>query len=240
MSPPAPFPRLAEPPPTASAPRHAESAGRHFLSNAWWVGVILAASVGTGHVLARHSSGLLHDRMLPWILSRCLGLAAYVVLCALVALGIWFRHPWRVHRRTPGPQALLRAHVALAASTVVLLAGHVAAVALDSFARVGWTGVFVPWHSEYRPTAVALGSMAMYGIILVAGTAALAGSIARHVWLPIHSTSAVLFGLCLAHGLLSGSDSHVLWGMYAITGLVVALLQVSRMMARPVQLAEAW
>ncbi len=179
MSPPTAHPRWAEPAPPPSVQQQAESVGHQLLSNTVWVGVVLAVSVGAGYVLAQHSPGLLHDRMLPWILSRCLGLAAYVALCALVALGIWFRHPWRVHRRTPGPQALLRAHVALAGSTVVLLAGHVAAVALDSFAHVGWTGAFVPWHSQYRPTAVALGSMAMYGIIVVAGTAALAGSIAR-------------------------------------------------------------
>jgi len=79
----------------------------------------------------------------------------------------------------------------------------------------------------------------MYGIVLVAGTAALAGSIARRVWLPIHSLSATIFGLCLAHGLLAGSDSHVLWWMYAVTGAAVVALQVTRMLARPVALVEA-
>jgi len=201
---------------------------------------VLGLSVGAGYVLAVHGgSALLHDRMLPWILSRCLGLGAYVALFALVVVGIWFRHPWRVVRRTPGPEALLRAHAAFAAATVVLLVGHIAAVCLDSYAGVGWAGTFVPWHSHYRPTAVAVGSLAMYGIVLVAGTAALAGSIARRVWLPIHSISAAVFGLCLAHGLLAGSDSHVLWGMYAVTGAAVAVLQVSRVLARPPALADA-
>ena len=110
---------------------------------------------------------------------------------------------------------------------------------LDSYAGVGWAGAFVPWHSHYRPTAVAVGSLALYGIVLVAGTAALAGSIARRVWLPIHSVSAVVFGLCLAHGLLAGSDSRVLWGMYAATGAVVRALQVTRVLARPPALVDA-
>jgi len=209
-------------------------------ANAVWAGCVLALSVGAGYALAVHGgSALLHDRMLPWILSRCLGLGAYIALFALVAVGIWFRHPWRVVRRTPGPEALLRAHAALAAATVVLLAGHIVAVCLDSYAGVGWAGAFVPWHSHYRPTAVAVGSLALYGIVLVAGTAALAGSIARRVWLPIHSISAVVFGLCLAHGLLAGSDSRVLWGMYAATGAVVLALQVTRMLARPPALVDA-
>ncbi len=223
-----------------SPPSRPRRPARERVANAGWACGLLAASVGAGYAMAEHGgSGVLHDRMLPWILSRCLGLAAYLSLSALVAVGIWFRHPWRVVRRTPGPEALLRAHAALAAATVALLVGHIVAVALDSFAGVGWTGAFVPWHSQYRPTAVAVGSIAMYGIVLVAGTAALAGSIARRIWLPIHSLSSAIFGLCLAHGLLAGSDSHVLWAMYAITGLLVVSLQTSRLLARPVPLADA-
>jgi len=241
---------MAPPPPAPPGGRADRGPARHArgprrgsrdrLANMGWACVVLAVSIGAGYVMARHGgSGLLHDKMLPWILSRCLGLGAYVSLSTLVVVGIWFRHPWRVVRRTPGPEALLRAHAALAATTVLLLAGHIVAVCLDHYAGVGWIGTFVPWHSNYRPTAVAVGSIAMYGIVLVAGTAALAGSIARRVWLPIHSLSAILFGLCLAHGLLAGSDSHVLWWMYAVTGATVVVLQVTRMLARPVALVDA-
>ena len=201
--------------------------------------VVLAASLGAGWMLALHSESVTHDRMLPWIMARCLGLAAYVTLSALVVIGIWFRHPWRVNWRAPKPESLLRAHAALAAGTLVLLIGHILATVLDRYAGVGWSGAFTPWHSAYRPTGVAFGTIALYGIVLVAGTAALAGSIARKIWLPIHSMSAVLFGLCLAHGLLAGSDTKTLWWMYAGTGLLVAALQVSRALARRVMSSEA-
>ena len=201
---------------------------------------VLTVATGTGYLVALHSGGVLHDRMLPWILGRSLGLAAYVSLSALVALGIWFRHPWQVGRRTPGPEALLRAHVALAAGTIGLLIGHICALALDHYAGVGWIGVFVPWHAQYRPTAVALGSLAFYGVVLVVLTAALAGSVARRIWLPVHAIAVPLFFLCLVHGLLAGSDTHVMWWLYAATGALVAALQVSRFLAHrplPVEVA---
>ena len=201
---------------------------------------MLGISVGTGYVLSRGSSGLLHNRMLPWILGRSLGIATYVALSALVVLGTWFRHPWRVARRTPSPETLLRAHVTLAACTIALLLGHVTALALDRYSGVGWTGVLVPWHAQYRPTGVALGSIALYGIVLVAVSAALAGSIARRLWLPVHSVSSAVFAVSLAHGLLAGSDSHVLCWMYVVTGVLVAALQVSRLLARRVMPQEAW
>ncbi len=202
--------------------------------------IVLVAAVVIGYLVAAHSQGLLHNKMLPWILSRSLGLASYVCLSALVLVGIWYRHPWRTPRRAPGPQTLLRAHACLAAGTVMLLAGHVVAIALDHYAGVGWGGVFVPWHAVYRPTATALGTVAMYGILLVATTAALAGSIGRRVWLPIHAFSAALFALCLAHGLLAGSDSNGLGALYVVTGGLVLTLQGTKLTARPVELAETW
>ena len=212
---------------------------RNRLADVGWAGGVFAGFVCAGYLLADHGgTALLQDRMLPWILTRCLGIGAYLSLSALVAVGIWFRHPWRVSRRVPGPEALLRTHVALATATAVLLVGHIVAVCLDSFAGVGWTGAFVPWASSYRPTAVGVGTIALYGIVLVAGTAALAGSVARRIWLPIHSFSAVVFGLCAAHGLLAGSDSRDLWWMYAASAALVVALQVTRIFGRSAVLAE--
>jgi hypothetical protein len=231
--------RVAPTPAPTPAPEEKEPTLGDRFRNLGSILAVLGASLSAGWVLALHSEGVTHDRMLPWIMARCLGLAAYVTLSALVALGIWFRHPRRVAWRAPRPESILRAHAALAAATLVLLAGHILATVLDRYAGVGWAGAFTPWHSAYRPTGVALGTIALYGMILVAGTTALAGSLARRIWLPIHSMSTILFGLCLAHGLLTGSDSHTLWWMYAGTGILVALLQVLRTMARRAITAEA-
>ncbi len=198
--------------------------------------VVAVMSVTTviAYQVTLRNGALVHNRMLPWILGRSLGVASYLTLAALVVLGIWLRHPWRNRLWSPRPEALLRAHVVLAACTVVLLAGHLVSIALDHYAGVGWTGTFVPWHSHYRPTAVALGTIGLYGIVLVGATAALAGSLAKRVWFPIHSLSALVFCLCLAHGAMAGSDSHTLRWLYVITGGVVGTVQITRWVARHV------
>ena len=90
-----------------------------------------------------------------------------------------------------------------------------------------------------RPTAIALGTLALYGMVLVARTAALAGSLAGRSGCRSIRSRRLLFGLSVAHGLLSGSDTPVLWAMYVVTGMAVATLQVTRMVAPPV-MAEAW
>ena len=194
--------------------------------------VTVAVSTALAYRVTLRSGALIHNRMLPWILGRSLGLASYLTLTALVVLGLWLRHPWRQRVWSFRPETLLRSHVVLAAGTIVLLAGHLVSIALDHYAGVGWTGSFVPWQAHYRPTAVALGTLGLYAMVLVAGTAALAGSIARRVWFPIHAVSAAVFCLCLAHGALAGSDSHTLRWVYVITGGLVAGVQVTRWLAR--------
>ncbi len=128
----------------------------------------------------------------------------------------------------PRPESILWGHVTLAACTVALLAGHLTALALDRYAGVGWTGVFVPWGAQFKPTGVAIGTLALYLVLLVVGTAALAGSIGRAVWFPVHSVSVVVFCMCLVHGVLAGSDSVALRWLYVASGSVVLLLQFTR------------
>ena len=167
-------------------------------------------------------------RMLPWVVGRGLGIAAYLSLTALTVMGLWLRHPWAQRWRTPLPATRIRVHAVLAAATLVFVIGHVVAIVLDSFAGVGLRGALVPGGSGYRPFAVALGTVSVYLALLVGGSAALAGRLAGRAWRPIHRVALVVFGLSWAHGLLAGSDTPRLRLMYVATGAVVAALAVSR------------
>jgi len=202
--------------------------GRDVARTAGVLVLVLGGSLLVGQLLGAHGRTLVHDKMLPWILGRSLGLAAYLALAAMVVLGLWLRHPWRSRFRRPSAPGILWAHVTLAAATVTLLVGHLCALALDRYAGVGWTGVFVPWGAHYRPTPTALGTLAAYGLLLVVGTAALAGSIGRRVWFPVHAVSVLVFCTVLAHGVLAGSDAYALRWVYVVTGGVVLVLQVTR------------
>ena len=207
----------------------------------WWRGVGPAAGAGVAaagavlaaHFLTRAEGPILHDRMLPWILGRGLGVAAYLSLTALAALGLWFRHPWRRGTRSVVPAAaLLRAHAALAAATAVLVAGHVTALALDAYAHVGWPGALVPGLSRYRPGAVALGTAALYLSALVGASAALAGRIVGRRWLAVHRLALTTFVLMWLHGVEAGSDVAALRWLYVSSGVLMTVLAVSRATAR--------
>lgn len=211
----------------------ASAAKRNDSVGYWLPLVVLAVAAGLGHVLGLWAAPILHNKMLPWILGRGLGLAAYLTLTALVSVGLWLHHPWRSPSRLFSPVAQLRTHTTLAAATAVLIAGHISALALDRYAGVGWSGAFVPGQSTYRTTAVAVGTIAVYSFVLVGATAALAGSVGRRAWLPVHRLASVVFALVWLHGVLAGSDTPVLRTMYIVTGLAVLGLAATRRLARP-------
>lgn len=193
--------------------------------------VTIVAALVFGYVLARDAMPPTVVRYLPWIAGRSLGLAAYGTLFGLVLVGLWTRHPWRLRRKVLHPETLLRTHVALAAATVVLLIGHVVSLVLDKYAGVGLRGMLVPGGATYRPTAVALGVIAMYLLVLVAGTASLAGRLIGRSWLAIHRIAALVFALAWVHGVLAGTDTPRLKIAYAVSGVFVLALAASRYMA---------
>lgn len=190
--------------------------------------VSLAAGAAIGGQLHRS----LHSSMLPWILGRGLGLAAFVSLSALTISGLWIRHPARVHVRVPSPATWVRIHPMLAAVTIALTVGHLTALAMDRFAFVGWRGALIPGASHWKPTAVGLGTAALYGFILVGVSAGLAGRLGARWWLPIHRLSGLVFIAATLHGITAGSDTSSLRLVYAVTATFCAGLWASGLVLR--------
>jgi predicted ferric reductase len=190
-----------------------------------------AVATAVGFV-TMHLFGALHvGRMLPWVVGRGLGIAGYLSLVVLTSMGLWLRHPWRLRWRRPPVEAQVRLHAALAAVTLVLVVGHVIALAVDSYAGVGWRGAVVPGAATYRPVAVALGTVGMYLGVLIGASAALAGRVAGRAWLPIHRLAALTFGVVWLHGVVAGIDTGRLSALYLGTGGLVIALAVSRRLA---------
>jgi DMSO/TMAO reductase YedYZ heme-binding membrane subunit len=189
---------------------------------------VVVGSVATGYGFATMTRPEAGSRMLPWLAGRSLGLGAIAALTALTAVGIWLKHPSRTTWRFPTPEAALRTHAALAAAAMVLLVGHITAMALDGYAKVGWVGALVPGLSAYRTKAIALGVIAFWLMLAIAGTAALAGRIGGPRWLVVHRLALPLYGLAWLHGVLAGTDTPVLRLAYGFSGLCIVGLAVSR------------
>ena len=177
------------------------------------VGLVVAVSLVAGHELATALVPAIQAKKLSWVLGRGLGIASFLSLSALVAFGT--------------PPSTLAVHASLGAATLTLVAAHLTALALDPWAKIGWLGALVPWVSSYRPTPVALGVIALWGILLVGGTARMAGKLGRKRWLRVHRLAWVVWTSALLHGLTTGSDTMALRYVYAASAAVIVALWVT-------------
>jgi hypothetical protein len=172
------------------------------------------------------------NQQAPWILGRAAGVTSYLLLVALVALGLVLSHPWRTRIARPSSAARIRVHVSLAVFTLAFLVLHVVVLATDSYAGVGLRGALLPMGASFRPLPVTMGLIGAYAGLLAGLTAALAGRMTLRIWWPIHKVAAVSLVLVWAHGVLAGSDTHLLLGLYLVSGALVVLLALSRYAAR--------
>jgi predicted ferric reductase len=196
-----------------------------------WLVTALAALVlplAAGFGFARLFAPTLHSRYFPWITGRALGIAAFISLSALVALGIWMRHPWRFRWPFIHSETRLRLHAALATATVALVAGHLVTLASDHYAGVGWSGAFVPGLSRYRTFAVALGVIALFFMVLLFVSARAAGRRGARHWSAIHRFAILTYILVWFHGVLAGADTSALRGLYISTAVGIGGLALTR------------
>ncbi len=197
------------------------------------VAATVGATFAVGYACAHLVGATVTSQLLPWIVGRGLGVASYLFLVALTVTGLWLRHPLRMRWRRPSAMTLLWVHAGLVAGTLMLIVGHVVALALDHYAGVGWAGALLPGRSGYRPLAVGLGTVGLYVGVLAGGAVGLAGRLLGRSWLAVHRFASLAFALVWAHGLLAGSDTPRLWWMYLLTGGLVAVVAATRRLAAP-------
>lgn len=159
-----------------------------------------------------------------WFTARGAGLSALVLLSLSTCLGALGTQRFRPAARYV-VQYLHRACAGLGLTVLVL---HVATILADSYAHVGWRGALLPFSSGYRPTAIALGSLAAdtFAAVAVLGLArgrlATAPRAAR-VWRRLHALGYAGWGAAVLHGFTAGTDSSLTWVRSIYVGCVVAV-----------------
>lgn len=193
---------------------------------------ITVSSAATAWLVGMAVSSVAHNKMSHWLLGRAAGVTSYLLIVALVVMGLLLSHPAGTRLRRLPRTTLLRVHVSLAVFTLAFTALHIVVLASDPYAGVGWRGAFIPGLAVYRPLPVSLGVIGLYSGLLAGITASAAGRLIGKVWWPIHKVAIVSLVLVWIHGLLAGSDTKALVIMYALTGVGVVVLAISRYTAR--------
>jgi DMSO/TMAO reductase YedYZ heme-binding membrane subunit len=185
----------------------------------------LAIVFATDQVLPATSAHQAEIRV--WLGARAAGLTALLLLTFQVVVGLVLSHPtnkstWRLSKR------LFPWHEHAWVFTIAFVVVHVVAIATDRFARVGWAGAFVPGMSEYRSVPVAIGTLAMYALLVTGLTARITRLLPAGWWLKLHRLSLIVLALAWAHGMLAGTDTFDAGAIYGGSFAAVVLAAAYR------------
>jgi len=179
----------------------------------------IAVIVATDQVVPATSAHQAELRI--WLASRAAGIASLILLGAQIVIGLVLSHPtnkstWRLSR------LLFPWHDTLWLFVLAFVAAHVVSIVVDPYAGVGIAGALVPGLSSYRSAPVALGTLALDALVVTGITARWTRLLPAGAWLIVHRAALGIFVVAWMHGLLAGSDSMALLGLYLVLGAAVA------------------
>jgi sulfoxide reductase heme-binding subunit YedZ len=157
---------------------------------------------------------------LDWYVARAGGVVAYVLLSAVVALGLTMTGAKSLKR---WPRfALEDVHRFGGLMVGAFLVLHIGAVAIDSYLPFSLASLVVPLTASYRPIWTALGIVAaeLLLALAVANHYYRARRLSHQVWRRLHYLNFAVWSFATLHGLGSGTDRSTPW-LVAIYGIAV-------------------
>ena len=172
---------------------------------------------------------------IDWYAARAAGVAAYVLLTAVVALGLALssRQPGRRWPRWP-MFAVEDVHRVGGLLVGAFIAIHVATVAVDSYLPFSLRQLVVPLASGYRPIWTGLGIAAAELLAALAVTNHYRRRLPYRWWRAAHYANFAVWIAATLHGIGSGTDRNAPWmvAVYAAGSALVGSLTVWRIAAR--------
>ncbi|MDH4171325.1 MAG: ferric reductase-like transmembrane domain-containing protein [Acidimicrobiia bacterium] len=166
-----------------------------------------------------------------WYVARSGGIVAWGLVSLSVCWGLFLST--KAVAKASQPARLLNLHRFLGGLAVAFTGVHIAGLVADRYVSFGWLEILVPWTSEWKPTAVAWGVIALYLLLAVEITSLFMKRLPRPVWRQIHRSSFGLYVLSTVHGIQAGSDTLNVWyRMAMLTSInIVAFLTIVLVLA---------
>ena len=144
-----------------------------------------------------------------WYLARATGYVAWALVTTSVISGLLLST--RLTNGRPTPAWTLDLHRFLAGTAVAFTGLHIVGLVADNYVHFGAADLLIPFASDWRTGAVALGVIALYLLAAVEISSLLMRRLPRRLWRGIHLGSYVAFWLATFHLITAGTDaSHPL------------------------------
>ncbi|MET3292912.1 UNVERIFIED_CONTAM: sulfoxide reductase heme-binding subunit YedZ [Brevibacillus sp. OAP136] len=167
-----------------------------------------------------------------WQSIRILGITAYILLFFGVSLGMLYSMPiWKGKAKA----TLYKVHSYATITGTFSAILHAMLLIVDTYMPFSWKEVLVPFAAENDPLWNGLGSLALYGTLVIILTTDLRTKLNKTLWRIIHIGSYPTFVMAMIHGIEVGSDSQspLMYLLYVSTfGILLVLLIVRMVIGR--------
>jgi predicted ferric reductase len=167
---------------------------------------------------------------ITWDVARAGGFTAFGLLTLSVAIGLALTLKWQSSHWPRIINSELHNFITLLA--LIFTGVHILAVWIDPFTNFGWSEVFIPFVSHYRPLWMAFGLIAFYIGIAIGVSTWLRPYIGYNWWRRLHVLTLLLYVLVAVHGIATGSDTATWWGIaiYLFSIVLIGILLWNRLM----------
>jgi predicted ferric reductase len=140
-----------------------------------------------------------------WYLARATGYVAWAVLTSSVISGLLLST--RLTNGRPTPAWILDLHRFLGGTAIAFTGMHLVGLVADNYVHFGVADLLVPFASNWRTGAVALGVIALYLVAAVEISSFLMRRLPKRIWRGIHFTTYLAFWLATFHLVTAGTDA---------------------------------
>ena len=157
-----------------------------------------------------------------WYAARAAGIVAYLLLSAVVALGLTLSGRRRLPKWPRFALEDVHRFAGILAGTFVAI--HVATIAIDSYTPISLTALLVPFVSSFKPLPVALGIVSAELLVALAVTNRLRGrGLSYQAWRRAHYLGFAVWAAAAAHGITAGTDRGGAW-LLLVYGVSIATI----------------
>lgn len=165
----------------------------------------------------------MNDPHIWWYITRASALIAWTLMTFSVVWGVLLST--RVLRKIDNPGWLQDLHAYLGGLTLFMVLLHMVSLMLDGWLQFSVFETFVPFATDYRPIATALGIISFYILLVVQVTSLFINKLPRSFWKAIHYFSYGAVFLVALHAGWSGTDVGTWWyRVLAITLISMAAI----------------
>lgn len=183
------------------------------------LGVVVVAAIG---VIGAYGFRLLPVDALTrtWFLTRAAGIVAFVLLWLSVLGGLLQSTGLLTRVIRPGTATDL--HNTISVWALYATTFHMVILLWDHDTPFTVAQLLIPYAAgSYKPLLMALGMIGAYLALLATISSYFRAKLGPTLWRRLHLLSLIGFLAALVHGLAAGTDTHDLFGLYAVSGLSV-------------------